>query len=710
MENEIFNEDMYRRKKIFFENRKKEEEKYLTRKEDKSQFLKHLNLEVYPEKYKFKELVSTAIKDKYYLLEQEYKMKGIPYSPYLIHPPGSEHQTKDSEKKQEEEDFDYYKRHILLESYDEEPEEPGVIQQRMDELKKKDGIIKAKTRWFDNVGNQGWKECEVLSYDDKTNMFNIRINNNGNIITKPVTRFNCLLDNEKEENIKKRMNLANNWKFYAQKYIALDHFILESQVDNPYNFITKNYMRKLFWLTYNYTGKNKHQCNPIEFENMDNNQRFGIWRRFSFPREIDINKNKLDLIIQNIPPKIIEEFMTELKTLNERSYHIETFYKNLPMNFHYYKLLKDIVPVRKFLTPSEQFLIEEKEKGLISHKRKFKFLDVFTKMEFKLHQNEEDFTEILLGLKAYEEKASNHLFFYQNFFNKPVKLKFFFEKNKATESELVKEITNIISQSNYQLSQALNKRKENNEIVDRNAGIPEHIKHKSKKFENLMNKMTSHIVRNTFHKSMKYITGVFNDINNKIKSEYDLNFEKFAEEYFEYHSVDMEIKARKDKIYKELLKKEKEEEEKRAKENAEREKKGEKPKKYENIKDKIKKEGILELTDEEKQTLNDLQAKIPIFKLEDIFQIRDNYPLEYIFQTDFNLIQFEFEIKSSSKHFYLEPNFDSFWASLEGHIRESLQHLSSFNTIVVLDRLSHEEQQNQYLNESKNCLKFDTKN
>ena len=48
-------------------------------------------------------------------------------------------------------------------------------------------------------------------------------------------------------------------------------------------------------------------------------------------------------------------------------------------------------------------------------------------------------------------------------------------------------ITNIISQSNYQLSQALNKRKENNEIVDRNAGIPEHIKHKSKKFENLIN-------------------------------------------------------------------------------------------------------------------------------------------------------------------------------------------------------------------------------
>ena len=705
METEIFNEEMYRKKKIFFENRKKEEEKYLTRKEDKSQFLKHLNLEVYPEKYKFKELVSTAIKDKYYLLEQEYKQKGIPYSPYLIHPPGSEDQSKSSEKK-DGEDFDYYKRHILLESYDEEPEEPGVILQRMEELKKNNGKIGAKTRWFDNVGNQGWKECEVLNYDEKKNMFNIKIYNNGNMILKSVTRFNCLLDNEKEENIQKRMNLANNWKFYAQKYIALDHFILESSVPNPYNFITKNYMRKLLWLTYYYTGKNKHQCNPIEFENMDNNQRFGIWRRFSFPREIDINKNKLDFIIQNLPPKIIEDFMNELKTLNERSYHIETFYKNLPMNFHYYKLLKDIVPVRKFLTPSEQFLIKERDKGLIKIKRKFNFLDVFTKMEFKLHQNEEDFSQILLGLKAYEEKTSNHLFFYQNFFNKPVKLKFFFEKNKATEAELIKEITNIIGQSNYLLSQALNKRKETNEIVDINAGIPEHIKHKSKKFENLMNKMTSHIIRNTFHKSMKYIIGVFTDINKKIKSEYNLDFEKFAEEYFEYHKVDMEIKAKKDKIYKRLLEKEKQEEEKRNKEMQEKEKKGEKVKKHENIKDKIKKEGILDLTEEEKKILNDLQSKIPEFKIDEIFQIRDNYPLEYIFQTDFNLMQFEFELKSNNKHFYLEPNFDSFWSTLEDHIRQSLNHLSSFNTIVVLDRLSHEEQQNQYLSESKKYLQI----
>ena len=114
----------------------------------------------------------------------------------------------------------------------------------------------------------------------------------------------------------------------------------------------------------------------------------------------------------------------------------------------------------------------------------------------------------------------------------------------------------------------------------------------------------------------------------------------------------------------------------------------------------------MEFTEEEKMELKELEKNIPSYKIEDIFEIRDNYPLEYIFQTDFNLMQFEFEIKSSNKYFYLEPNFDTFWSRLEGHIKESYDHLSSFNSIVVLDRLSHEEQQNQYFNETKNNLKI----
>ena len=218
--------------------------------------------------------------------------------------------------------------------------------------------------------------------------------------------------------------------------------------------------------------------------------------------------------------------------------------------------------------------------------------------------------------------------------------------------------------------------------------------------------MTSHIIRNTIHKSMRYIIGLFNDISKKIKEEHGFDFSKFTEEYFKYHSAFVEMREQKEKLYKEAVQKEKEEEEKRAKEIAEKEKKGEKVKKTEHEREKINKEAILDFTEEEKQKLKELEKNIPSYKIEDIFAIRDNYPLEYIFQTDFSLMQFEFEIKASNKNFYLEPNFDTFWSRLEGHIRDSYNHLSSFNSIVVLDRLSHEEQQNQYFNEFKVNLKI----
>ena len=46
-----------------------------------------------------KELVSTDIKDKHYLLEQEYKKKGIPYSPYLMYEPEEVKKKRRSKKK-----------------------------------------------------------------------------------------------------------------------------------------------------------------------------------------------------------------------------------------------------------------------------------------------------------------------------------------------------------------------------------------------------------------------------------------------------------------------------------------------------------------------------------------------------------------------------------------------------------------------------------
>ena len=70
-------------------------------------------------------------------------------------------------KKSNEDEFDYYKRHILLENYDEEPEDPGVLSGIIEQKMKEEGVVKGFTKWFDDVGNQSWQECEIVSYDEK---------------------------------------------------------------------------------------------------------------------------------------------------------------------------------------------------------------------------------------------------------------------------------------------------------------------------------------------------------------------------------------------------------------------------------------------------------------------------------------------------------------------------------------------------------------
>ena len=143
---------------------------------------------------------------------------------------------KKEEVKIREKGFDYYKRHIHLENYDEEPESYGVISKQIEKLKKKNnGHIRGKTKWFDSVGNQNWKECEVLSYDENEKLFSIKIitmkeqltsadENVPITIYKKVTRFNCLMEGESMKNLNRRVKLAQNWYFYAEKYMALYFF------------------------------------------------------------------------------------------------------------------------------------------------------------------------------------------------------------------------------------------------------------------------------------------------------------------------------------------------------------------------------------------------------------------------------------------------------------------------------------------------------
>ena len=179
------------------------------------------------------------------------------------------------------------------------------------------------------------------------------------------------------------------------------------------------------------------------------------------------------------------------------------------------------------------------------------------------------------------------------------------EKNNLKINEKnIKQRTKIVDSNDLLINKSSNYNLKNLEIsiLDKNLNnenkynnnlwnISLRNKKQNGKYENLgyLNVGNKYEPRYTFFNMNRNIE--YFSLPEKSKTEnikYNLDFQKFCDEYFNYHTEDIRIKAEKEKKYKELVEKEKEEEEKRAKENAEREKKGEKPKKYDNIKDKIK--------------------------------------------------------------------------------------------------------------------------
>jgi len=154
-------------------------------------------------------------------------------------------------KKKQKDDFDYYKRHILLENYDEEIETPEQMRELLEQYKEEDGTIKAKTQWFDPEGKQFWKDCIFTDYNEKDNNFTIKVQKlDGEMITKKVTRFNLLFDKEHKERLDLRVKLAQKWKFQANKYLAFFHFVSANEVKNIPNLLDDNYKKRIMFLVF----------------------------------------------------------------------------------------------------------------------------------------------------------------------------------------------------------------------------------------------------------------------------------------------------------------------------------------------------------------------------------------------------------------------------------------------------------------------------
>jgi len=134
--------ELYKTKNEYIKKRIETAKRVFFKEPDQIARIRSINLNFNPSIYKCmypfnffiidKEIVPKEITDKYYLLEEEYKRLGIRYSPFLLVKPNDLNQEN---KKKEKDEFDYYKRHILLENYDEEIESPEKMKELIEQYK-----------------------------------------------------------------------------------------------------------------------------------------------------------------------------------------------------------------------------------------------------------------------------------------------------------------------------------------------------------------------------------------------------------------------------------------------------------------------------------------------------------------------------------------------------------------------------------------------
>jgi len=369
---------------------------------------------------------------------------------------------KRSEDNLKEEDFDYYKRHILLENYDEEPESPKEITEKIARLKLENTQkeIFGFTKWFDHSGKQLWKKCILNFYDEETKLFHISIfpENSLNEIKKKVTRFNFIFEKDDPEDIKRRVGLAEKWRERAKKYMALIHFINSFDTGKVPDLLNQQFIDKILTLVFLYRAPNKPQMTPLELEALDNTRRFGIWRRNVRKRVVEVDKKKLEkvLIIKNFN----YEIFSEIKEFYVKSFKKMEFYKRLPINYDLFVLLKNILPKEKFLMPSEQFLYPSFKQGTLELERAKPYLEVFKDMEHKLHVAEKDMYDLITDTnKKLLEDFKDLKFFYTKWKFKPIILKDFLAKNEENIESYYKEIKFIVSNSYHTIYLNLEERR-----------------------------------------------------------------------------------------------------------------------------------------------------------------------------------------------------------------------------------------------------------
>lgn len=556
-------ETIYKEKQKFLSNKKNIEKIIFTKPSEIKPQKIVINYNINMDNWRYRQYLSDPIElDLDFLKEKYYKENKIAYSPFLMFTP---EELYDKSKNLEEKDsFDYYKRHILLENYDEEKESPEEMLkllrynysslnkqeinalERLDEVNSEENriydLLKYKitcyTNWFDHDGNSTWKECDLVSFNSQNFLFKIRIlKQDSSYLVKEVTRFNIKFENENRYKIEKRIKNAQQHRSIAQKYLALYHFISSFDIEvlrPPYELVDELFKNKILYLALVYESEIKKQYSPIEYEKLPHFMKFGIWRRHSKVKDypsLKIMKNKVDYALKrNIEDekkkkenkmyfsKVLQnesenedfnfesiraEILQSQNNLNEESYKeeskeekafrlklkekskisrnnsftpkqkmdfcmkllkefIDDYFQRsfqtmsllakLPLNYNLYKLLHHIIPKNRFLIPSEIYLYPTKSHGYMKIERENTFRSTFEQIDYKLHQSDLRTSQLLIEYNSkFINEFNNKTFFFTKWYQVPIHLKNYLDKNEENISLAFKDLNFLIGHSNYEI-------------------------------------------------------------------------------------------------------------------------------------------------------------------------------------------------------------------------------------------------------------------
>jgi len=223
------------------------------------------------------------------------------------------------------------------------------------------GKTMAKSKWFYANGEYELRDCEVLSYLEAEEQYEVKWAVNDG--TKRVSRFNLIFDKEDEVEFQKRIEEAKSHRDYAEKIMRYNYMI--DNTKTPHFELSDeqktsiSYMISSFKSQTNVEGKKFR--NPMEFLHREAKDRYVIPETLigkkGLPSTV-VEEIHKDIIVKNYSLESLSHLFKDLDKDYMRSHKQIHFDMQLPYSTEKYSMFRTILPKEKFVPVSERIICE----------------------------------------------------------------------------------------------------------------------------------------------------------------------------------------------------------------------------------------------------------------------------------------------------------------------------------------------------------------